>query len=98
MFFVSSWVFWNSILAYICIYVDVVITQGSLGPGENRRKVILGIAIFGSIQLLIKIVLAFYHHVYYHAICCKRPLEMERSEKVKDFWKNQNGKWKEGVQ
>lgn len=98
MFFVSNWVFWNCILAYVCIYVDVVITQGSLGPNGNRKKVILAIAIFGSAQLLIKIILAFYHHIYYHVICCKRPLEVERLRKVQDFWNKQNGEWREKVQ
>jgi hypothetical protein len=79
-------IFWNSLLAYIFIYLDIVINQPGLGPRSNRRIVLIAIAIYGTMQMLIKILLALWHHLKFHLTCCFNTLEPGRKEKVDALW------------
>lgn len=55
VFFVSSWLFYNCILAYILIYIDVVVPQRS---GSDGGIVLLAICIYATVQIGIKTLLA----------------------------------------
>lgn len=50
-------------MAYIFIYVDVVIAQPNVGPYGNRKIILIVIAIYSSVQMLIKLILAIYHQI-----------------------------------
>jgi hypothetical protein len=71
--------FWNAIVAYICIYVDVVIAQPGTGPDNNRKFVLIAIALYGTGQMFVKLSLALYHHIWWmvssYSGCCTSILE-----------------------
>ena len=62
VFFVSSWLFYNCILAYILIYVDLVVPQRK---GTEGGYVLLAICIYATIQIGVKTVLALIHFIYW---------------------------------
>lgn len=69
VFFVSSWLFYNCVLAYILIYVDVVVPQR---VGNQGGIVLLGICIYATVQIGIKTLFAFLnfmHWIFAHKIC-----------------------------
>lgn len=71
------------------IYVDVVIYQSGTGKDNNRKWVLIIIAIYGTSQLLIKGLLAIFHHFKWMLSCCCRnkPLaEGSRTKNVNDYW------------
>jgi len=74
--------FWNAILAYVCIYVDIVINQPNTGPDSNRKYVLIVVAIYGTVQMFTKLALAIYHHVWWmisnYSGCCRTVLEEGR--------------------
>lgn len=62
VFFVSSWLFYNCIMAYILIYVDLVVPQRK---GTEGGYVLLAICIYATIQIGVKTVLALLHFFYW---------------------------------
>lgn len=69
VFFVSSWLFYNCILAYILIYVDIVIPQRN---GTQGGIVLLGIGIYATVQIGFKTILAtlnFIHWLLRYKMC-----------------------------
>jgi hypothetical protein len=52
---VSKWLFFNALLAYIFIYVDLVIPQRT---GAEGGKVLLAIALYATSVMLLKTILA----------------------------------------
>lgn len=83
--------FWNAIVAYLCIYVDVVVAQPGLGADNNRKFVLIAIALYGTSQMFIKLFLAISHHVWWmissYSRCCRAMLEDGRKERVDALWK-----------
>jgi hypothetical protein len=76
----------------VCIYVDVVITnQPGMGPDNNRKIVLIIIALYGTAQMFIKLFLAICHHVWWmisrYSRCCRAVLEEGRKERVDALWK-----------
>jgi chitin synthase len=70
VFFVSSWLFYNCVLAYLLIYIDVVVPQRN---GTQGGYVLLGICIYASFQIGFKAVLALVHFVWWifrYKMCC----------------------------
>lgn len=63
-------------MAYIFIYVDVVIAQPNVGPDGNRKIILIVIAIYSSVQMLIKLILAIYHQIKFLLTCkcCQKQL------------------------
>jgi len=94
VFFVSAWLFYNALLAYVCIYVDIVVAQPSTGPNNNRRYVLIAIAFYGTIQMFIRLTLAIGHHMWWLLTrvsdCCRGTLEKDRLEKVNALWDKLN--------
>lgn len=63
------------------IYVDVVIYQPGTGAQNNRKWVLIIIAIYGTSQLLIKSLLAIFHHIKWvltDCRCLRKPLGQGR--------------------
>ncbi len=76
VFFVSSWLFYNCILAYILIYVDIVVPQRE---GKEGGLVLLGICIYATVQIAIKTLLALWYFLKWAIVhlfqkCCKSPM------------------------
>lgn len=88
-------IFWNSLLAYLLIYIDIVIGQPGLGPWNNRRYGLIIILMWGTSQVLIKLVLAVWHHIKFHLTCCYNTLEPGRKEKVDALWEGLNMEYKQ---
>jgi len=90
--FVVTWLFWNAVFAFIMIYVDEVIpnTTTNTGPNGNRRIVLIAIAYYGTVYLLLKGLMAFYHQIKWllsrMCECCRGPLEPNRPLKMLAFW------------
>lgn len=65
-------------MAYVCIYVDVVINQPDTGPDNNRKFVLISIALYGTAQMFVKLFLAAIHHVWWmmtrYSSCCRTML------------------------
>jgi hypothetical protein len=51
--------FWNAILAFVFLYIDIVVPQRGDSDGG---KVLLGIGIYSTAIILIKTILAVYNH------------------------------------
>ena len=88
--------FWNSILAYIFIYIDIVVCQGNsnsnvctnLSGGNGGAGIVLVcIAIYSTTQMFLKLVLAMGHHISWMLCnCCRGTLEEDRRDKVNRLW------------
>lgn len=77
-------------MAYICIYVDIVIAQPNTGPDGNRKMVLIAIAIYSSVQMGIKLLLAIFHHIRFHIVCCQAPIAQGRKVRVDAYWEASN--------
>lgn len=89
--------FYNCLLAYIMIYVDVVIYQSGTGKQNNRKWVLIIIAIYGTSQLLIKSLLAIFHHFKWMLTdcrCLRKPLAEGRDTIVNNYWKHTNEEYR----
>jgi len=53
------------------IYVDVVIYQPGTGTQNNRKWVLIIIAMYGTSQFLIKALLAIFHHIKWLLTGCR---------------------------
>ena len=74
-------------MAYICIYVDIVVNQNSISSNQNRKIVLIIIAFYGTGQLAIKLILAIFHHFSWMLSgCCQNHMEEGRVEKVNQLW------------
>ena len=77
-------------VAYLCIYVDVVVAQPGTGSNGNRKLVLIAIALYGTAQMFIKLFLAIWHHVWWmissYSGCCRAKLEDGRKQKVDALW------------
>lgn len=80
------------------IYVDVVVYQSGTGTQNNRKWVLIIIAIYGTSQLLIKSLLAIFHHLKWlitECRCLRKPLAGQgRDTLVKNFWTNSNDSYR----
>ena len=76
----------NSVLAFIFIYVDII----SLENGNNKTGgiVLIIIAVYGTIIICIKTLLALgYHFVQMCRQCCYKPISSEeRMKAVDEYW------------
>jgi hypothetical protein len=76
------------------IYVDVVIYQPGTGTQNNRKWVLIIVAIYGTSQFLIKSLLAIFHHIKWlltDCRCLRTPLGKEgRINAVKAYWSGSN--------
>jgi len=84
------------LLAYIFIYVDVVIPESGTGPQNNRKMVLIVIAVYGTTQMLIKSMLAIYYHfkwLFTDCRCCRNPLFPDRPQRVDKLWSRLNAEY-----
>jgi hypothetical protein len=84
VFFVSSWLFYNCILAYILIYVDIVVPQRE---GKEGGIVLLAICIYATVQIAIKTLLALWNFLGWALVhlfqkCCRLTMEPETNLKL----------------
>jgi hypothetical protein len=80
------------------IYVDVVIYQPGTGTQNNRKWVLIIIAFYGTSQLLIKSLLAIFHHIKWvltNCRCLREPLGKGRDVFVNDYWNHSNELYRE---
>ena len=87
--------FWNAILAYLFIYIDIVVSQPEAGVANGvntgARIILVVIAIYGTAQMFIKLVLAMIHHIAWMTCnCCRGTMEEVRKSKVKNLWNELN--------
>lgn len=64
--------FYNCLLAYVLIYIDIVIPNWTTGPNENRRIIIICIGFYSTAYFLLKSVLAIYHQLKWILSGCGR--------------------------
>ena len=87
-------IFWNAILAYLFIYIDTVVSQPEAGSGttsSGTRLILVIIAIYGTVQMFLKLILAYFHHFkWMFTNCCRGKMEEGRVEKVERAWKELN--------
>ena len=86
-------------LAFIFIYVDVVIPESGTGPLGNRKWVLIIIAVYGTVQMLVRCVLAIYYHLKWCFTDCrclnKRPMYEDRLDHVQRLWRKLNAEYLE---
>ena len=86
--------FVNCVLAYIFIYIDIVIPETCTGPFGNRKIVLIVIAMYGTAQMMVKAGLAIYYHFKWCITDCRcwnqKPMYEDRLEHVERFWKKIN--------
>ena len=83
--------FINCLLAYLFIYIDVVIPESGTGPLGNRKWMLIIIAFYGTIQMFIKACLAIYYHWQWMLTDCRcwsdKPMYEDRVPHVNRYWK-----------
>lgn len=92
--------FYNCLLAYIFIYVDVVIPESGTGPQNNRKMILVIIAIYGTSQMFLKSVLAIYYHLkwlFTDCRCCRKVLYPDRAQRVNKLWEKLNTEYREAT-
>lgn len=64
VFFVSSWLFYNALLAYIFLYIDIVVVESDNknANGQNGGIVLVIIAFWVTLTLVFKGLFALYYH------------------------------------
>jgi len=86
--------FYNCILAYILIYIDIVIPNDTKGPNNNRRIILICLGYYSTFYFLLKAMFAFSHQIKLIcrscASCCSKPLLEGRVEKVRKYWELSN--------
>lgn len=79
-------------MAYLFIYIDTVVAPTS-------QMVLVGIAIYGTLQMFVKLVLAIWHHVGWMLCnCCRVSMEPERRVEVENVWRRLKDDYREKVQ
>ena len=93
VYFVSTWIFINSILTFIFIYVDII----SRKTDPTRPDLILlAIAIYGSAVILLKTLLAIYHQLkwlFLERCCIGDKDNQQRINTIDRYWNNVFKKW-----
>ena len=84
-------------LAYVFIYIDVVIPESGTGPLGNRKWVLIIIAMYGTSQMTIKAMLAIYYHMKWMITDCRcwnqKPMYEDRVPHVNRLWQEMNEKY-----
>jgi hypothetical protein len=92
-------VFWNSVLAYLFIYIDTVVSQPEAGSGNTSsgaRLILLIIAIYGTTQMFIKLMLAYIHQIGWMLTnCCQGQMEKGRVDLMRKVWKDLDYEYEE---
>lgn len=89
--------FYNCLLAYVMVYVDVVVPESGTGPKNNRRMILIIIAIYGTAQMFLKASLAIYYHLKWcltDCTCLRKQLYPDRRERVERLWNHVNEKYR----
>ena len=77
-------------MAYIFIYLDAVVDQPEAGSGmtsPGARFILILIAIYGTSQMLVKLILAYIHQIGWMLTnCCQGQMEKGRLEKINKCW------------
>lgn len=79
------------------MYVDIVIPESGTGPQNGRKIVLIVIAMYGTVQMLTKSVLAIYYHfkwLFTDCRCFRKTLYPDRAEKVDKFWDRINKEYR----
>lgn len=104
VFFVSSWLFYNALLAYIFIYIDIVVLESD-NPSANGQRgalVLIIIAFWVTITIVLKTLFAFYYHFkwLFTEKCCLKLMDEEerdqRRDRIDAYWKDEFDKQKSG--
>jgi chitin synthase len=102
VFFVSSWLFYNCLLAFIFIYVDVIIPESSdVNGSRNGSVMLIIIAFWGTLTILLKSMFAMYYHFKW-VLCEKCCLELtstseeSRKDLIDKYWQKTKQKVDEG--
>ena len=86
-------------LAYLFIYIDSVVTQPNAGTGttsSGARLILVVIAIYGTSQMFVKLVLAYIHQIGWMLTnCCRGQMEAGRIDRVLKVWKDLNYEYEE---
>lgn len=82
------------------IYIDVVIPESGTGPENNRKWMLIIIAIYGTSQMFIKSTLAIYYHLkwcFTDCRCLRKTLYPDRLDKVERFWQKINQEYRDAI-
>lgn len=85
MFFVSSWLFWNSLICFFFFFVESIVTKDPSIVNQNLQ-ILLVISIYSTVILFIKTVFAVLNHIRFYLCCCN----------TSDFEKNYNRNMEHG--
>lgn len=89
--------FYNCILSYLLVYVDLVIPHWNEGENTNRRMILIIIGYYSTSYFLLKALLAIYHQLKWILTCtrcCTHPLEpQDRLQAVQLYWRDSNSKY-----
>lgn len=78
MFFVSTWLFWNSIICFIFFFTEFILTKDT-SEHNFSLQILLVISIYSTVMLVIKTFFAFLNHVrFYLCRCCEKDDRVEK--------------------
>lgn len=67
MYFVSKWLFWNTVVCFVLFLLQFVLEQDGM---IRDIYVLLALAIYSTVELLIKTVFAVLNHIKFYMCCC----------------------------
>lgn len=99
VYFVSTWLFINSILTFIFLYVDVI--SKTITPDGYKRPdyILIIIAVYGTATMTVKTVLATMHQIkwLFCERCCNTNLlrkdEQPRVDIIDKYWDENFLRW-----
>lgn len=81
-------------LAYVFVYVDVVIPESGNSALGTRKWILIFIAMYGTAQMIVKAGLAIYYHFKWMITDCRclnrKPMYEDRIPQVTRLWQKLN--------
>jgi hypothetical protein len=82
----------NGVLAWIFLYVDIISREN--GAHKRGDVVLVALAYYGTGYLVLKTILAIYHHFKWIIVMlCRKEFNVQSKQKVDSHWELSNNKW-----
>jgi|JI61114C2RNA_FD_contig_71_2041390_length_1908_multi_2_in_0_out_0_4 hypothetical protein len=83
MYFVSKWLFWNTVICFILFLLQFVLKQDGV---IRDIYVLLALAVYSTLEMVIKTTFAILNHIKFYFCCCcgKRDLNQEERDSLRE--------------
>ena len=71
MYFVSSWLFWNTVLCFILFFLRYILSDKE-GSDTNGIIILLALGAYSTLTFFIRTIFAVINHIKFYCCCCCR--------------------------